>query len=76
MRQPLVAGNWKMNGSRDSVAELLDGIKAGVGAVTTAEVAVCPPAVFLPEVQARLTGTVIAWGGQDLSVHDTGAYTG
>jgi triosephosphate isomerase len=76
MRQPLVAGNWKMNGSRDSVAELLDGIKAGVGAVTTAEVAVCPPAVFLPEAQARLTGTVIAWGGQDLSVHDAGAYTG
>jgi triosephosphate isomerase len=76
MRQPLVAGNWKMNGSRDSVAELLDGIEAGVGAVTTAEVAVCPPAVFVPEAQARLSGSPVAWGGQDLSAHDAGAYTG
>ena len=76
MRQPLVAGNWKMNGSRASVAELLDGLKAGIGGVTTAEAAVCPPAVFIPDVQARLTGTPIAWGGQDLSVQDSGAYTG
>ena len=37
MRQPLVAGNWKMNGSRDSVKALLDGLKAGIGDVTTAE---------------------------------------
>lgn len=76
MRQPLVAGNWKMNGSRASVAELLDGIKAKADTVTTAEIAVCPPAVFLPETEKRLRGTGIAWGGQDVSVHDSGAYTG
>jgi len=76
MRQPLVAGNWKMNGSRASVAELLDGIKAGMGAVTTAAVAVCPPAVFIPEAESRLTGSAVAWGGQDVSVHASGAYTG
>ncbi len=76
MRQPLVAGNWKMNGSRASVAELLDGIKAGLDEVKVAEVAVCPPFVFVPEAQARLQGTAVAWGGQDLSVHESGAYTG
>jgi triosephosphate isomerase len=76
MRQPLVAGNWKMNGSRESVAALLDGIKAGVGEVKTAEVAVCPPAIFIPETQARLVGTSVGWGGQDLSIHEKGAYTG
>lgn len=76
MRQPLVAGNWKMNGSRESVVALLDGIKAGIGDVTTAEVAVCPPAIFIPETQAGLAGTPVAWGGQDLSVHEKGAYTG
>ena len=65
-----------MNGSRDSVAALLDGIKAGIGGVTTAEVAVCPPAIFIPEAQARLSGTPVGWGGQDLSVHEKGAYTG
>ncbi|MEW8498721.1 MAG: triose-phosphate isomerase, partial [Candidatus Thiodiazotropha taylori] len=48
MRRPLVAGNWKMNGSLESVRSLLDGIKEGVGAVTNAEVAVCPTAVFIP----------------------------
>ncbi len=76
MRQPLVAGNWKMNGSRAGVAELLDGIKAGMAEVTTAEVAVCPPFVFIPEVAARLQGTAVAWGGQNLSTHASGAYTG
>jgi len=76
MRQPLVAGNWKMNGSRASAAELLEGIKAGMGEVRTAEVAVCPPFVYIPEAQARLQGSAVAWGGQDLSVHAAGAYTG
>jgi len=76
MRQPLVAGNWKMNGTRASVAELLDGLKAGIGGVTTAEVAVCAPFVYIPDTQARLDGSPIKWGGQDVSVHASGAYTG
>jgi triosephosphate isomerase len=65
-----------MNGSRDSVEALLDGIKAGIGDVNNADVAVCPPAIFIPETQARLAGTPVGWGGQDLSVHEKGAYTG
>jgi triosephosphate isomerase len=76
MRQPLVAGNWKMNGTRASVAALLDGLKAGIGQVTTAEVAVCAPAILIADTQASLQGTPIKWGGQDLSVHASGAYTG
>ncbi|HDK38568.1 MAG TPA: triose-phosphate isomerase [Thiolapillus brandeum] len=76
MRQPLVAGNWKMNGTLASVRELLAGLKAGIGEVKVAEVAVCPPAIFIPEVQNQLTGTAISWGGQDVSVHESGAYTG
>ena len=76
MRQPLVAGNWKMNGSRDSVKALLDGLKAGISTVTTAEVAVCCPHAYLGDVQNSLNGSAIAWGGQDISIHDSGAYTG
>ncbi|MBL3588694.1 MAG: triose-phosphate isomerase [gamma proteobacterium endosymbiont of Lamellibrachia anaximandri] len=76
MRRPLVAGNWKMNGSIKSVRELLEGLKAGAGEVKNAEMAVCPPAVFIPQVQEQLTGSVIAWGGQDLSVEASGAFTG
>ena len=76
MRQPLVAGNWKMNGSRASIRELLDGVKAGMGEVKTAEVAVCSPHIFLCDVQQQLDGSAVAWGGQDISVHESGAYTG
>ncbi|RLJ15907.1 triose-phosphate isomerase [bacterium endosymbiont of Escarpia laminata] len=76
MRRPLVAGNWKMNGSIESVRELLEGLKAGAGEVENAEMAVCPPAVFIPQVQEQLSGSVIAWGGQDLSVEASGAFTG
>jgi triosephosphate isomerase (TIM) len=76
MRTPLVAGNWKMNGTREGVQTLLAGIKSGVAQAKGAELAVCAPFVFLAEVQASLQGSGIAWGGQDLSVHDAGAYTG
>ena len=76
MRKPLIAGNWKMNGSRESIAELLNGIKAGMGDVNNAEVAVCAPSIFIGEVQSNLSGSDVTWGGQDLSVHDSGAYTG
>lgn len=75
MRQPLIAGNWKMNGSRESIDMLLEGIKSGLAEVKSAEVAVCPPFVYLSTVQAHLEGTAIAWGGQDISTHASGAYT-
>lgn len=76
MRQPLVAGNWKMNGSSDSVTALIEGIKAGIDAVTTAEMAVCPPYVYIPQVAGLLAGTVISYGAQDVSDQEAGAYTG
>lgn len=76
MRQPLIAGNWKMNGSKQSVTALLDGVKTGMGDVAKAEVAVCAPAIYIPLVQELLQGSAVAWGGEDLSVHDSGAYTG
>jgi len=76
MRQPLVAGNWKMNGSRDGVRELLEGIKAGIDAVTVAEVAVCPPYIFIPAAEEQLNGSTVAWGGQNLSTEASGAFTG
>ena len=76
MRQPLVAGNWKMNGSLAGARELLAGIKDGIGAVNNAEVAVCPPYVFLALAQAELSGSDIAWGAQNLSTESSGAFTG
>lgn len=76
MRQPLVAGNWKMNGSKASVAGLLNGLKQGAEGITKVEIAVCPPAVFIPEVANALQGTAIAWGAQNVSEQPPGAFTG
>ncbi len=76
MRQPLVAGNWKLNGSRERIQSLLDGIKAGIGEVNDAAVAVCPPFVYLDEVKRQLDGTRIGLGAQDVCEQDEGAFTG
>lgn len=76
MRQPLIAGNWKMNGSRSSNKALLDEIKAGIGEVKSAEVAICAPYVYLADVEQQLADTPIAWGAQNLSTEEKGAFTG
>ena len=75
MRRKLIAGNWKMNGSLAGNATLLDGVRAG-SANLNADLAVCVPAPYLAQVQAALDGSGIAWGAQDVSVHEAGAYTG
>ena len=49
-RRPLVAGNWKMNGSRAESVTLLETVKRGISAASHAEVAVCPPFILTPLV--------------------------
>jgi triosephosphate isomerase len=75
MRRTLIAGNWKMNGSLAANAGLLETIRAGAASVKC-ELAVCPPAPYLAQTQAALIGSMVAWGAQDLSSHESGAYTG
>jgi triosephosphate isomerase len=75
MRRKLIVGNWKMNGSLAANAILLDGLKSDFGQ-PACSVAVCVPAPYLAQVQAALAGGAIAWGAQDVSVHEQGAYTG
>ena len=76
MRRPLVAGNWKMNGSRAESAALVAALRQAVSAASKVEVAVCPPFILIPLVAEKLAGGAIAWGGQNLSVHKSGAHTG
>ena len=76
MRRPLVAGNWKMNGSRAESAALVGALRQGVGPGSKVEVAVCPPFILIPLAAEKLAGGAVAWGGQNLSVHKSGAYTG
>jgi triosephosphate isomerase len=76
MRQTLVAGNWKLNGSKDSIQTLVKGIADGMSAVNGTAVAVCPPYVYIPMVQELLAGTAIGLGAQDVTDQESGAYTG
>lgn len=78
MRRPLVAGNWKMNGTRATAAELLDAIVRAAPALGDVDVAVCPPFVLIPLVAEKLkaAGGRVVWGGQNLDSHASGAYTG
>jgi triosephosphate isomerase len=74
MRRKLVVGNWKLNGNRLTNTELLSGIEeAGPFSCDTA---VCAPFPYLSEVALSLQGKRTAWGAQDCSAHESGAYTG
>jgi triosephosphate isomerase len=76
-RRSLVAGNWKMNGSRAQAATLVDAILRS-GPTLDCDVAVCPPFILIPLVAGKLkdAGGRVVWGGQNLDVHASGAYTG
>jgi len=74
MRPILIAGNWKMNGSLQSVIQLVEGIKAGDAG--SAQLAVCPPAVYLMKVGGMLEGSQISLGSQNVCDQASGAYTG
>ena len=76
MREILVAGNWKMNGSTAANAALLSGIASGVPAGSGFRLLVCPPFPYLAPVAERLAGTNVAVGAQNVSEHGVGAYTG
>jgi triosephosphate isomerase len=71
-RSRLVAGNWKMHGSRASIAALLDALVKE----NPSGCAVCAPFPYLAQVAERLRGSQIAWGAQNVSEHAQGAYTG
>lgn len=75
-RRPLVAGNWKMHGTRAENAALLDALLHGQHADATADVLVCPPSVYLWEAARLLKSTNIALGAQTVCAESIGAFTG
>jgi triosephosphate isomerase len=76
MRARLVAGNWKMHGSLAANARLLEALKAGLPEAEGLGYAVCAPYPYLAQVAQALSSSRIAWGAQNVSEHDSGAYTG
>ncbi|PJX26181.1 triose-phosphate isomerase [Advenella sp. S44] len=80
VRRRLVIGNWKMNGSKAENQQLLSDLvklqNAAAVNEAAAELAVCAPFPYLQQVADLLGQSSIGWGGQDVSEHDKGAYTG
>jgi triosephosphate isomerase len=76
MKQMLIAGNWKMNGSLFANEALVQALRLGLTTDLPCRVALCVPFVYLAQTQSLLAGSGIDVGGQDLSAHEGGAYTG
>ncbi|HEY3730840.1 MAG TPA: triose-phosphate isomerase [Steroidobacteraceae bacterium] len=75
MRRKLVAGNWKMHGSRADNGPLIEAILAGPN-LETIDCALCPPLVYLADVARLLRGAPVRLGAQNVSAEASGAYTG
>ncbi|HEY7753859.1 MAG TPA: triose-phosphate isomerase [Steroidobacteraceae bacterium] len=76
LRRPLVAGNWKMHGSRAEAERLVGALIARGAAAGGAEVVVCPPFVHLADVGRQLAGSRLVLGAQDVCAEEPGAHTG
>jgi len=75
MRRKLFVGNWKLNGNLANNALLMNALKAQLKTQNEMDIAVCVPFTYLFQAQALLDGSNIAWGAQNASQFDTGAYT-
>ncbi|HEU5443090.1 MAG TPA: triose-phosphate isomerase [Steroidobacteraceae bacterium] len=77
MRRPIVAGNWKMHGTRSENARLIEEISSRYPANREADCIVCPPYVYLQEVGRLLReSSSILLGAQDVCADAQGAFTG
>jgi triosephosphate isomerase len=76
MRRPIVAGNWKMHGSRAENARLIEELLAGCAPQPAALCVICPPFVYLQEAARLLRDSALSLGAQDVSADAQGAFTG
>lgn len=77
MRKQYIVGNWKMHGSKTSVAELLNKIvDSEQKEQSNVNIVVCPSYVFLNQTQMLLNKTKLQWGGQNMAAEPEGPYTG
>ena len=76
MRKALVAGNWKMNGSKEQAQKLVGELIEDLSSNGQVDVAICPPAIYLDLVSQLVSSSVLKLGSQNCSEHGAGAYTG
>jgi triosephosphate isomerase len=75
MRRKIVAGNWKMHGSRAESATLIDAVVGGL-ATEAVQCVLCPPFVYLHDAWRMLRSGVVALGAQNVCAEAQGAFTG
>lgn len=76
MRRKIVAGNWKMNGSKDLAKTLVGYVRSEAGSLDNGvEVVIIPPAIYVGDV-AEQCGNVLSVGVQNIGQWQSGAYTG
>jgi len=76
MRPRIVAGNWKLNGCRAFASTLLGEIAKGIATHPGVDVIILPPVPYLGELARDFVHVPVAFGAQDVSEHQDGAYTG
>ncbi|HEY2683530.1 MAG TPA: triose-phosphate isomerase [Steroidobacteraceae bacterium] len=76
MRRPMVAGNWKMHGSRASNQTLLTDLEGKVKSEWPIDIVVFPPYVYLSDVARMVEEGPIGVGAQDVCAESSGAFTG
>lgn len=76
MRHPLVMGNWKLNGSRHMVNELVANLRKELAGVTGCAVAIAPPDMYTDLAKRAADGSHIILGAQNVDVNLSGAFTG
>lgn len=74
--RPLIAGNWKMNGLKASLGELVAIGEGAAEAARKADLLICPPATLISQAAAAVSGSKVAIGGQDCHANASGAHTG
>ena len=76
MRNPLVAGNWKMNKTVEEARELVNSMAPKLHEINGVEKVLCPPFISLPAVSALIKGSDIGLGAQNMHWEEKGAFTG
>ena len=75
-RVPLVARNWKMNGTVEQALVLVDELRSRTEEIDDVEILICPPSTALSSISEQLVGSGIAMGAQHMHWERSGAYSG
>src|SRR6266853_633491 len=75
-RKLIIAGNWKMNKTVAEALDLVNDLKRDLSNVKEVDIVVCPPFTALSEVSKAILNTNVRLGAQNMSEHNSGAFTG